>query len=463
MSVQSEITRLSQAKSDIAAALEEQGVEVPSAASISAYGDLVRSITGGVTTAYATCSTAAGTAAKVATLVGSSGWTLAAGSMVSVFFSATNSASNPTLNVGGTGAKNIYYGASQITTSSLGYAGTANRLMNFVYDGTQYRFAGWGYDSNTTYTNVKLGHGYATCATAAATVAKVATLSSYTLTTGGIVAVKFTYDVPASATLNINSKGAKAIYHKGAAIAAGVIKAGDTATFIYSTYYHLISLDRDTNTTYSAATQSAAGLMSAADKKKLDGVATGANAYTHPSYTAKSSGLYKVTVDASGHVSATAAVSKSDITGLGIPAQDTTYSAATTSAAGLMSAADKTKLNNIDAAVTPTITGLDGTSFTTTVTTNDSKSFTATKQTFIQAQLSVVVSASIAAGTSMAIGQLSDYKPNNMVAISVYHGSSNARRYMGCIDAAGKIYIRSSAQMTAATYNLHVNCAYVAE
>lgn len=37
------------------------------------------------------------------------------------------------------------------------------------------------------------------------------------------------------------------------------------------------------NTTYSAATQSAAGLMSAADKKKLDGVATGANAYTHPS------------------------------------------------------------------------------------------------------------------------------------------------------------------------------------
>lgn len=32
-----------------------------------------------------------------------------------------------------------------------------------------------------------------------------------------------------------------------------------------------------------AATQSANGLMSAADKKKLDGIATGANAYTHPS------------------------------------------------------------------------------------------------------------------------------------------------------------------------------------
>ena len=40
------------------------------------------------------------------------------------------------------------------------------------------------------------------------------------------------------------------------------------------------------NTTYSNATQSAAGLMSAADKKKLDGVATGANKYSLPTATA---------------------------------------------------------------------------------------------------------------------------------------------------------------------------------
>lgn len=87
--------------------------------------------------------------------------------------------------------------------------------------------------------------------------------------------------------------------------------------------------------------------FTAAYKSKLDGIASGANAYTHPSYTAKSSGLYKVTVDSTGHVSATTAVAKSDITGLGIPAQDTTYSAATTSAAGLMSASDKSKLDGI--------------------------------------------------------------------------------------------------------------------
>ena len=73
------------------------------------------------------------------------------------------------------------------------------------------------------------------------------------------------------------------------------------------------------------ATQSTNGLMSAADKTKLDGIAENANNYTHPGYTAQASGLYKVTVDSTGHVSAAAAVDKSDITALGVPAQDTTY------------------------------------------------------------------------------------------------------------------------------------------
>lgn len=101
------------------------------------------------------------------------------------------------------------------------------------------------------------------------------------------------------------------------------------------------------DTTYGAASASANGLMSAADKKKLDGIADGANKYTHPAYTQKSAGFYKITVDATGHVSATTAVSKGDITALGIPGQDTTYSPATDSANGLMSAEDKAKLDGI--------------------------------------------------------------------------------------------------------------------
>ena len=152
---------------------------------------------------------------------------------------------------------------------------------------------------------------------------------------------------------------------------------------------------KTTDTTYENATTSTDGLMSSEDKTKLDGIATGANKYVHPSYTSKASGLYKVTVDSTGHVSATSAVAKSDITALGIPGSDTntwialkgattsaagtagyapapaagaanrylrsdgtwtvppdtntTYSVATTSANGLMSSADKSKLDGIAA------------------------------------------------------------------------------------------------------------------
>ena len=95
------------------------------------------------------------------------------------------------------------------------------------------------------------------------------------------------------------------------------------------------------------ATASTAGAMSAADKAKLDGIAAGANNYTHPEHTAHESGLYKVGVDAQGHVSGATAVTKEDITGLGIPAQDTTYGEATSKVAGLMSSTDKAKLDGM--------------------------------------------------------------------------------------------------------------------
>lgn len=101
-----------------------------------------------------------------------------------------------------------------------------------------------------------------------------------------------------------------------------------------------------------------------AEKTKLAGIAEGANKYVHPSYTAKTSGLYKVTVDATGHVSAVAAVTKADITALGIPGSDTKYGNATTTNAGLMSAADKSKLDGVtiatDAEVSEMLTEVFG-------------------------------------------------------------------------------------------------------
>ena len=54
--------------------------------------------------------------------------------------------------------------------------------------------------------------------------------------------------------------------------------------------------------TKAVATQSANGLLSAEDKKKLDGITAGANTYTHPN-SGVSAGTYtSVTVNAQGHV-----------------------------------------------------------------------------------------------------------------------------------------------------------------
>ena len=106
----------------------------------------------------------------------------------------------------------------------------------------------------------------------------------------------------------------------------------------------------------------------------------GKDAYDHATdsgkiSSAQSSGLYKVAVTSEGHIASVTDVAKADITALGIPAQDTTYSSetaaesgttvslvttgekyiwnhkadsdlATTSSDGLMSSTDKTKLDN---------------------------------------------------------------------------------------------------------------------
>ena len=71
-----------------------------------------------------------------------------------------------------------------------------------------------------------------------------------------------------------------------------------------------------TDTTYDDVTTSTHGLMTAADKTKLNGIASGATKYSHPTFTAKTSGFYKVAVNNEGHVTGTTNVAASDITGL---------------------------------------------------------------------------------------------------------------------------------------------------
>ena len=83
---------------------------------------------------YATCDTAAGTVAKVATLA-SGTLSLKAGATVAVKFTYANTASSPTLNISGTGAKAMYIqGVRDVYW-------TDGATVTFTYDGANWRVA----------------------------------------------------------------------------------------------------------------------------------------------------------------------------------------------------------------------------------------------------------------------------------------------------------------------------------
>lgn len=103
--------------------------------------------------AYGTCVTAASTAAKVVKITGNENWDLFPGSIITVKFTYTNAASNPTLNVNDKGAMPIIYNTSNISTSNLAFAGSANRYITYVYTGSAFAFIGWSIDNNTTYSD----------------------------------------------------------------------------------------------------------------------------------------------------------------------------------------------------------------------------------------------------------------------------------------------------------------------
>jgi hypothetical protein len=98
---------------------------------------------------YSTCSTSASTAAKTVTIT-SGNFSLGTGAEVTVKFTVTNTANNPTLNVNSTGAKSIYYNGTNIPASAL----AANRVYKFVYDGSYWQLVGTlGYTKTSELTN----------------------------------------------------------------------------------------------------------------------------------------------------------------------------------------------------------------------------------------------------------------------------------------------------------------------
>ncbi len=160
---------------------------------------------------YGYCTTAAGTAAKEVTV---DGFTLETGVTIFVKFQYANTVSNPTLNVNGTGALPTYrYGTTRHSTDKDTDGWQAGAVVAFTYDG-----AGWSahYWNTTTYNTDS-----AYCSTAAGTAAKSASLSGYVRRAGYFqLILQNANSYSGAITLNINSKGALPVYINGQASGA---------------------------------------------------------------------------------------------------------------------------------------------------------------------------------------------------------------------------------------------------
>ena len=115
-----------------------------------------------------------------------------------------------------------------------------------VMDGVTF-YAPDGTKRTGTLSNVKLGTGGGNCTTSTTTVGgtRYVNITDYELVEGGIIAVYFEHDVPASSYLNVNSKGAKQVMIGTQTLSGDEICSGDIAFFMYfGNCYYLLGIDK---------------------------------------------------------------------------------------------------------------------------------------------------------------------------------------------------------------------------
>lgn len=148
-------------------------------------------------TAYGTCTTEASTAAKVATIQDSAAFTLLPGITIHIKFTYSNAASNPTLNVNGTGAKNIYRYGTIVPGTSASASWQDGAIVSLTYDGNYWIINDFRNDVNTTYSAASDG-GLVLSNTNAFSIANsvtAGTVGTSSATSGNSLAVPYvTYD-----------------------------------------------------------------------------------------------------------------------------------------------------------------------------------------------------------------------------------------------------------------------------
>ena len=173
----------------------------------------------------AVCSTAGNTAAKVTDTTPPS-FSLVKGAKIIVKFTNAITVANATLKVGSSAAKNINYKGVRLPANLV----KAETSLLLQYDGTAWNILG---DLNIDSPE-KLGFGFGTCSTDAATEEKTVAVNDFILLKNGIVSVYFTMSNTAvNATLNVNSTGAKPIRINGTPVQPGFIKARTVVQFQY--------------------------------------------------------------------------------------------------------------------------------------------------------------------------------------------------------------------------------------
>lgn len=178
---------------------------------------------------YANCTTAFITTAKTAA---ATNYKLVLGGLVAIKF--TNSViAHSTLNINGTGAKDIYYNGVAIQSNII----QSGDIALFVYNGRRYELLTTDFKNTLPVTETN----YIYCNTAAATTIKKAALPDFSLPTGANspttrMAINFLYLVPANAKLNISNTGARNIICNNANITAHTIQANDIVTL--DTYWN---------------------------------------------------------------------------------------------------------------------------------------------------------------------------------------------------------------------------------